>query len=141
MTKRVAVIVDDEPANRDFLVRLIQQAGFESHGAGSGEEAKSIAASVETPILFIIDSQLPDIEGTELAISFRELYPNAKLIMATMLDDLHVIERAFKNGCDAFLVKPHGFMELFKRIQLNMDEIENLIFDKYGVRTYRPSSA
>lgn len=136
--QRIAIIIDDEPANRDFLVRLIQQAGIETKGAGSGEEAKKIISALQhPPNVIIIDSQLPDIQGTELIKHFRAASDQTTLIMATMLDDRPLIDQAFQNGCDAFLVKPHGFMELFKRLQTAPDDIKNLIIDQHGTRTYR----
>lgn len=140
-TVKYAVIIDDEPANRDFLLRLIEQASFKTVGAASGEEARQVAGALEVdPMLLIIDSRLPDVEGTELIKTFREKYPAALLVMATMLDDRDLIERAFKNGVDVFLVKPHGFMELFKRLQnleQNPDALKRLIIDNLGARTFR----
>ena len=50
-------------------------------------------------------------------------------------------KRAFAEGCDVFLVKPHGFMELFKRVKETppgtVDAHERLIIDQYGPRAYR----
>ena len=133
-----AVIVDDEPANRDFLVRLIQQAKYETRGAGSGAEALEQAAELAIkPSLFFIDFELPDMQGAELLKKVRELYPDAKTIMATMHDDRAIIRNSFEIGCTAFLVKPHGFMELLKRLQSDPESLEHKVFDKYGVRDFR----
>lgn len=138
---KVAIILDDEPANRDFLVRLIEQAQYQTLGAASGAEAVKIAEEQPTPPdLFIVDSQLPDIKGVDLITLFREKYPESKIIMATMLDDRALIQEAFKNGCDVFLVKPHGFMELFKRLQklaTEPDALHKLVIDTLGVRSFR----
>lgn len=140
-TVKYAVIIDDEPANRDFLLRLVEQASFKTVGAASGEEAMRVAGALEVdPMLLIIDSRLPDVEGTELIKTFREKYPAALLVMATMLDDRDLIERAFNHGVDVFLVKPHGFMELFKRLQNlaeSPDALKRLIIDNLGARPFR----
>jgi len=134
----VAVIVDDEPANRDFLVRLITQAQFEAHGAASGQAALELAASFDPPPqLAIVDSQLPDIAGVEVIGELRARYPEMLIIMATMLDDRPLMDKAFARGCNAFLVKPHGFMELFKRLQKG-EPLHQLLFDQYGVRPFKP---
>jgi DNA-binding response OmpR family regulator len=122
-------------------VRLIEQAKYTVKGAASGAEAIKLAEEMPTaPDLFLVDSQLPDIKGVDLIATFREKYPASKIVMATMLDDRPLIEQAFKNGCDVFLVKPHGFMELFKRLQKLGTEPEllsQLIIDNLGVRPFK----
>jgi CheY-like chemotaxis protein len=138
---RLALVVDDEPANRDFLVRLLQQAKLEVRGASSASEALKIAADVEQMSLIVIDNKLPDMDGVELLSQLHQRYPGARLVMATMLDERSLMAKAFDNGCDVFLVKPHGFMELFRRIQMSPesgeDPLERLIIDQYGPRPYR----
>lgn len=135
---KLALVIDDEPANRDFLERLIQQAQYQTRGAATGAEAQTILDSLPgSPCLIIIDSELPDTKGLQLLKKFRQAHPQSKLIMATMLDERTLIDDAFASGCDVFMVKPHGFMELFKRIQQldqNPGALDQLIFDSLGVR-------
>ncbi len=138
-----AIVADDEPANRDFIVRLIQMAGFRVEGAGTGAEA--IAAAAAAPegslTLAIIDHQLPDATGLEVIRAIRPAHPNALIIMATMHDHRELIDQAFEQGIDVFLVKPHGFMELFRRLQEggggNVDTLRRLVIDQYGPRPYK----
>lgn len=140
MTVRRALVVEDEPANQDFLVRLIQQAGFEVFGADNAEDAMAAASAHDDFLLIAVDLELPDMSGLTLVSQLREILPECILIVVTMWDDPTHIEAAFTNGCDAFLVKPHGFMELFRRIQAlpaNRDQVVGLIFDQYGPRPYQ----
>jgi DNA-binding response OmpR family regulator len=138
---KFALVVDDEPANRDFLVRLLQQAKLEVRGASTADEALKIAADIEQMALIVIDNRLPDMDGVELLTQLHKRYPTARMIMATMLDERSLMAKAFENGCDVFLVKPHGFMELFRRIQMpsegGEDPLKRLIIDQYGPRPYR----
>jgi CheY-like chemotaxis protein len=133
--------VDDEPANRDFLVRLLQQAQLTVHGASSGAEALKIAGGVAQMALIVVDNRLPDMDGIELLARLRQQYPGARLVMATVVDERPLMTRAFETGCDVFMVKPHGFMELFRRwqttIQTGEDKLNRLIIDQYGPRPYR----
>jgi len=136
-----ALIIDDEPANRDFLLRLIEQANYTTHGAGSGKEATSTLDKLEhPPRLIVIDRELPDCEGIELLQQMRKDYPESLIVMATMHDDLPLIRQAFEYGCNVFLVKPHGFMELYKRLtglEEDPSRLDNLIIDRMGVRPFR----
>lgn len=135
---RIAIIIDDEPANRDFLERLVAQADFQTFGAATGAEGKKVIEDLPvSPLIIAIDSELPDMKGIELVKYFRPLHPKSKIIMATMLDDRSLISQAFDSGCDVFLVKPHGFMELFKRLRMleqNPTVLDRLVFDHNGVR-------
>ena len=137
---RRALVIDDEPANRDFLIRLLEQAKLEVLGAESGEAALKIADSIGTLALVVIDHRLPDMDGVDLLVKLHEKYPDARMIMATMLDERALMAKAFENGCNVFLVKPHGFMELFRRLQLygpDDEELNRMIIDQYGLRPYR----
>jgi DNA-binding NarL/FixJ family response regulator len=83
---------------------------------------------------------LPDCGGIELLKEFRKDYPESLIVMATMHDDLALIREAFESGCNVFLVKPHGFMELFKRLSRLDDDpeaLDNLVIDRMGVRAFR----
>ncbi len=135
-----ALVIDDEPANRDFLVRLLEQAKLEVHGAESAGQALKIADSIGTFALVVIDNKLPDMDGVDLLIKLRQKYPEARMIMATMLDERALMTKAFENGCNVFLVKPFGFMELFRRLQKygpDDEELNRMIIDQYGPRPYR----
>ncbi len=135
-----AVVVDDEFANRDFLVRLLEQADFKVTGASSGASALLAAKAVPKLALALVDWELPDSTGVEIIRKLREENPEATLIMATMHDDRAMMTEAFRAGCDVFLVKPHGFMELFRRLKEADNDtslLKRIIIDQYGPRPYR----
>lgn len=48
MTDKIALVIDDTPANRDFLERLMMMAGFKIVGASSGKAAIEQAELLET---------------------------------------------------------------------------------------------
>lgn len=135
-----AIVVDDEPANRDFAERLIQMAAFKVRGAASGADALKVARALPKLALALVDMELPDINGVDLIQVLRKENPTALLVMATMHDDRALMSKAFTAGCDVFLVKPHGYMELFRRLQesgADTSKLRRLIIDQYGPRPYR----
>ncbi len=135
-----ALVVDDEPANRDFVERLLQTASFKVVGASTGAEALKAAKAVPCLALALVDQQLPDATGLEIVAKLRSDNPEAILVMATMHDDRAIIDQAFAAGADVFLVKPHGFMELYRRLKevdSNAASLRRLIIDNYGPRPYR----
>ncbi|MCC7448895.1 MAG: response regulator [Anaerolineae bacterium] len=135
-----AIVVDDEPANRDFLERLLQTASFTVVGASSAAEAFQVAEKFSPLALALVDQELPDATGLDVILKLRATNPDALLVMATMHDDRPLIDRAFACGVDVFLVKPHGFMELYRRLkeaETNTASLRRLIIDQYGPRPYK----
>jgi CheY-like chemotaxis protein len=141
----LALVVDDAPANRDFAERLLGGAQFEVRGAATGALALEAIESVPALDLALVDWKLPDMTGLDLLGNVRARYPEACLVIATMYDDRARMDQAFEAGCNIFLVKPHGFMELFRR--LTAGELQAMrsgpptIIDQYGPRPYKKATA
>jgi CheY-like chemotaxis protein len=136
-----ALVVDDEPANRDFVERLLQTAGYNVVGAATGAEALQAAKTMTGLTIALVDQELPDSTGLEIITKLRTDHPAALLVMATMHDDRPLIDQAFVAGIDVFLVKPHGFMELYRRLneaQADTSRLRRLVIDQYGPRPYKP---
>lgn len=141
MGERIALAVDDVSANRDFLERLLTGAKFKVLGAVSGNNALKVSAELKELALAVVDINLPDMTGLELCAQLRTRFPMAYVVVATVMDERSVMEAAFAVGCNAFLVKPHGFMELFKRLTTtSTDELRaspQVIIDQYGPRQFK----
>lgn len=140
-----ALVIDDTDANRQFFERLLAQAGFLIRSAANGTNALKIADELERLELAIIDMEIPDMSGLEIVARLRKRFPSACLVIATMHDERTLMDSAFARGCDLFMVKPHGFVELFKRLQTQGTEglhaSRPLVIDQYGLRNYGAYSA
>lgn len=136
MTKN-AIVVDDNSANRDFLERLISTAGFNVASFGVASDAMKYCADCELS-LALLDMELPDTNGIQLTAKVREKFPNCYIVVATMHDDHHLVRKVQEKGGNAFLVKPHGFMELYKRLSTTdmkqLHEEPFMVIDQYGPR-------
>ncbi len=142
--KKYALVVDDNFANRDFFVRLLQQAQLDVRSADTGKKAIEIVKELgDDIVLIMLDHRLPDQSGLSVLKTIRQELPEVKIMMATMHDERSMMREAFDCGCTGFMVKPHGFMELFKRIQnvhadpTVLDGLDKLIFDQHGPREWR----
>ncbi len=141
MSEKKALVIDDTEANRVFFERLLVQAGFEVSSAANGAQAMALLTSGTPFTLAIVDMEIPDVSGLDLTRRIRHAYPEAYIVVATMHDERSVMDSAFSKGCNVFLVKPHGFMELFKRLTSSDGTLtqQPLIIDQYGARAYLPS--
>jgi CheY-like chemotaxis protein len=141
MVAKKALILEDTAANRMFFERLLMQAGFEVVGAEKGKEALEKAQLMGEMHLAILDMEIPDITGLEMTHRLRQQFPDACIVVATMHDERSLMQSAFNKGCDVFLVKPHGFMDLFKRLTTEGSEglhrTRPLIIDQYGPRPFQ----
>ena len=136
-----ALVVEDTDANRLFFERLLTQAGCRVTSARSGAEAVQSMTSLPDLAVALVDLEIGDMSGLELMMRLRRQHPDVCIIVATMHDDRSVMESAFSRGCDIFLVKPNGFIDLFKRLSAASPDDDlrpsvPLIIDQYGVRPY-----
>ena len=85
MCRRV-LIVDDHRAFRAAARQLLERGGFVVVAeAGDGLEGLQAAAE-HTPDLALIDVQLPDLDGFEVAERLRAFEPAPQVILTSSLD-------------------------------------------------------
>lgn len=61
------LIVDDHPAFRSLAMALLESEGFEVVGEAENGAAAIAAAKVLRPAVVLLDIQLPDLDGFEVA--------------------------------------------------------------------------
>lgn len=66
----------------------------------------------QAPDIILLDINLPDRSGFELAIEVRRCYPSIGIIMLTARSDVDDRILGFDTGADIYLVKPIDFREL-----------------------------
>jgi CheY-like chemotaxis protein len=69
---RWVLVVDDDEDNRDSIVEVLKDSGYEARGASGGEHALAIM-SVERPCLVLTDFFMNDMDGRELLLRVRRL--------------------------------------------------------------------
>ena len=74
------LVVDDVPVIADTLAQILNQSGFETAVAYSGEAALQSAFEAE-PDVVISDVLMGKLSGIELAKSFRDRLPACRVIL------------------------------------------------------------
>jgi signal transduction histidine kinase/CheY-like chemotaxis protein/purine-cytosine permease-like protein len=117
------LVVDNEEADRDLLVHLLEPLGFELRTAASGHDALDLLAAGYRPDAVLMDLAMPGIDGWETLRRMRRL-PQVNAAMAI------VSANAFDKGLDNdvgirpedFILKPVRHSELLdwleRRLQL-----------------------
>jgi len=99
------LVVDDEPAERDGLARLVGQWGYEVETASSGEEALNL---IEThhPAVVLTDLVLPEMDGLTLLQKLRETGRPPIVLLVTGHATVESAVEAMRHGAFDYLTKP-----------------------------------
>lgn len=85
------LIVDDHAPFRDSARRLLESEGFEVVGeAENGVAALRVAKDVR-PDVVLLDIQLPDFDGFEVADRLRKLEPAPVVILTSSREDYRTL--------------------------------------------------
>jgi DNA-binding response OmpR family regulator len=101
------LLVDDYPDGLELLALLLEQSGYTVDAAQSGAEAIGMALR-NPPDLAILDMQLPDITGLDVARELRRRAETASvpMIALTGRGSARDAEDAREAGITEVLVKP-----------------------------------
>lgn len=112
------LVVDDEPAIRDYLLLGLEHEGFDVRVAGGAEEARAVV-SAWAPHAVLLDVMMPGADGFALARELRA-DPARVLIFLTARDEVDDRVRGLDLGADDYLVKPFAFRELVARLRRHL---------------------
>lgn len=102
---RRVLVVDDHAGFRSCASALLTAEGFEVVGAAeSGEAAIALAADLE-PELVLLDIQLPDIDGFEVAERLLVLDPKLKIVLVSSRDRSEYGSAIERSGAIGFIWK------------------------------------
>lgn len=102
---RRILVVDDEPAARTGLERILGGEGYLATSAANGEEAIEVAKR-EAFDAVVTDLRMPGISGIELIAELRELSPHVPVVVATAFGDVQSAVQAMRAGADDYVTKP-----------------------------------
>lgn len=101
----VVLVVDDEPLQRDILKTILDDEGYETYTASSGEEALGILKTLR-PDVVLTDLKMEGMDG----IRFIELIPGEPIepsvIIMTAYGTIASAVEAIKKGAFDYLTKP-----------------------------------
>jgi len=117
---RRILIVDDESSVREFLVRVLREAGYDIAVAESGADALAVANQAEGFDLLLTDLMMPHMRGDELARLMRQQQPQLKVLYLTGYSDSLFAEKPMLWTDEAFLEKPCSLKGLLEAVRLLM---------------------
>lgn len=132
-----SLIVEDDSVSQRIMEAYLSPYG-KCDIAGNGliglEKFKIAFDNGDSYDLISLDIMMPKMSGHEALRLIRE-YENhygiyggecVKIIMTTALDDSKNINEAFRNQCEAYLIKPVSYTKIIETLK-NMDLIDEPI--------------
>jgi len=112
------LVVDDDPVVRSLMRATLERDGFTVIEARDGVEACRLYEE-QHPDLLLVDLVMPHMDGFELCRVLRGRAESAyvPIVVATSLDDVPSIARAYDAGATDFIPKPLNWLVLNHRVR------------------------
>jgi two-component system cell cycle response regulator DivK len=112
--------IEDNPDNMVLVQRALEARGYQLLKAVNGLSGVEVAEREEVDLI-LLDINLPDIDGYEVARRLRKSTKSVLLhtpIIAITANALKGdAEKALEAGCDVYMSKPINIRELWARVE------------------------
>ncbi|MHB8629722.1 MAG: response regulator [Aggregatilineales bacterium] len=105
MTASTILVVDDEPVIREFLARVLENAGYTVQRAANGREALRHLETSPFDLL-LTDIKMEHLDGVELLAEARSRRPDLAVILLTGYATVQSAVAALRHGAANYLLKP-----------------------------------
>ena len=136
--KKRVLLVDDHPLVREWLKTLIDQQpdlAVCGQAATAAEAMQAVAAS--KPEVAIVDISLKDSSGIDLIINLKTGSPQTAVIVLSMHDEAHYVQRALRAGAQGYILKRDATAKVLAAIRCMLegracfsDEVSSTIAEK-----------
>jgi DNA-binding NarL/FixJ family response regulator len=113
------ILADDHEVVRAGIKAVIERKGNDIiiiGEASNGEEVLILAKSNPADV-YVLDIAMPLLNGIETIERLKKIDATCKILMLSMYDDRTLVERAFKNGANGYLLKETATDEIMHAIQ------------------------
>jgi len=115
------LIVDDQPLSIKLMEALLNQKGFKTYSATTGQDALAFLEHT-VPDLVMLDVMMPGMTGFEVCQRMRvnDKTADVPVIFVTARDDAETISKCFEAGGSDYAAKPLRIFELLARVKLGL---------------------
>jgi DNA-binding NtrC family response regulator len=100
------LVVDDDPASRALLARILSARGHAVEALADGKDA--LAALARAPAdLVVSDIRMAEVGGYELTDAMRERVPETPIILVTAFGNVEGAVEAIRRGAFDYISKPY----------------------------------
>src|SRR4030095_8499480 len=114
--KKRVLAIDDEPSMTEWLKILLEHEGYDVRTALIGARGEELFRTWRRDAV-VTDMMRPDVEGSELFRKFKQLEPEAEVIVITGQGNIPRSVEAVKAGAFDFLEKPVDAERLLDKLE------------------------
>ena len=112
--------IEDNPDNMTLVRRALEARGYEFSWAPNGLQGIEMAET-QMPDVILLDINLPDIDGYEVARRLRNSGRSTLVYVPIIAVTANALrgdaEKALAAGCDVYMAKPINIRELWARVE------------------------
>jgi len=123
LLKETILLVDDDPAIRRTLTRLLNGEGYDVLAAGTGSDAIQFAKQVNFDLV-LLDLNMPGMDGWDTFEQLTQKDPLLRVIIITARPNQHFT--AIAAGSGALMEKPLDLNKLISTIRGLLDEPDDV---------------
>ena len=114
--------VEDEPAVREFVQKVLTRHGYAVHSFGEPRQAIEFAKNHPRTIdLVFSDVMLPGMTGPAMAAELRRLHPESRVLFASGYTDQAIVQRGIVQPGVPLIQKPFTADALINRVRKVLD--------------------
>ena len=118
---RTLMVLDDDPAFRSRLARVLAQKGFIVSAVGTAKEGGEIAR-LNPPAFAVVDLRLEDGTGLAVVEELHRTRPEARAVILTGYGNIATAVAAVKAGAIDYLPKPADVEDIVKALLARPDD-------------------
>ncbi len=120
---KTILVIEDEPAIRTNVVRILSHLGFQPVGAEDGAKGVQMAKAY-LPDLIVCDILMPGLDGYEVLAALRQNPDTASIpfIFLSAKADRSDLRQGMNLGADDYITKPFTTQELVDAIQSRLQK-------------------
>jgi len=97
--------------------------------------------SLQLPDVLLLDIQLPDLQGDELARTITKQYPSVRILVVSSIDIAYRVKDMMQLGCAGYLLKstaPETLVEAIEKVYQGTEFLEPNLKDELLASVFHP---
>lgn len=116
-------LVEDDPAVRKMLSRIVDESGLGEVVGEAGDGSYASASLVREADIVILDLLMPGRDGIETVKALRDEKYSGRFIMISQVENKEMIGEAYQQGVDTFIQKPINRLEVLAVLRRVSDHL------------------
>ncbi|MFA7070542.1 MAG: response regulator [Sulfurimonas sp.] len=120
-------LLEDDFSLNETIKEMLEKDGFKVDSFYNGE--KALENILQDYALYILDINVPNIDGLFVLEKIKNTNPNSKVIIISANIDINKITQAYEKDCDDYIKKPFDLQEFRLKVRKISNSFDILKID------------